>query len=506
MTPRHASAGPIPPSSAPRRDSAMHSLRPGRIGSAHRGRAYSFVLDARGEPIELGSGRFAKVFLGEEHWLESETDFRRPVAIKVLQKGVAPDDRWRFALEMQLLERVQGHPHIVGLFASGAGHDADFLPVSLRDTCGPEFVVLERLDMSLEERLKGSRNDGTKQDLLAHDMSTRLLRVLDYILPVASAIEYAHLVCNISHRDVKPANVLLRLPDSRLAGSTLQVRLADFNVAKLTDEAPASGITRVEASVPGSLFFQSPEQETNVIELLVNVHAGSPEVEYFEDLYSDVAKNDTFSLFNGADEVPILTTDRARGRLILARPWTQPSETNVRARVQKAVGRPADIYSLGAMLYYLISGAYGNPKTLYDAFHKFIDYDSDDDANTIDAYLRHEYGVIASLRGPKTQDGDVAPADQFFSYKQYLDGNGALIDPNVMLVIARCMIRNKPDSYCRAHDLETRGITSVVAALGDLYGLCGVPSRHVSNRTSAARPTSSTVFGRAWRALVGRSG
>jgi hypothetical protein len=50
-----------------------------RPAAAHvvRSRAYAFVLDARGVPIEIGSGRFAKAYLAEERWLESKTDFRR---------------------------------------------------------------------------------------------------------------------------------------------------------------------------------------------------------------------------------------------------------------------------------------------------------------------------------------------------------------------------------------------------------------------------------------------
>jgi serine/threonine protein kinase len=337
-------------------------------------------------------------------------------------------------------------------------------------------MILEKLDMSLEERLKGSRNRGAKEDLLQCDMRERLFRVLDYMIPIASAVEYSHLVRNICHRDIKPANVLVGLPDPNLRGSTLQVRLADFNVAKLSDEDVQFGMTRMKAAVPGTLFFQSPEQETNVLELLVNVQQGLPEVEYFEDFYIQIAKNDSFSLFNRDEQYPILYADRARKRLVLARPYREPTETNVRARIQKSVGRPADIYSLGATFYYLISGAYANPKTLYDAFHKFVEYERADENNTIEGYLRHEYSVINSLRAPKTQDGspEVAPADRFFSYKHYLDGNGELIDPNVMLIIAKCMIRNKPDSYCQACDVNTTGISDLVADLVQLYGLYGV--------------------------------
>ena len=445
-----AQSGSGPQSLALRADQAPQQNRSAAFHIT-RSRAYSFMLDARGQPIELGSGRFAKVYLGEERWLESKTDFRRDIVIKLLQKGVDSDDHMRFQMEQELLERVQGHPNIVELFASGEGEDPSFLPPSIRDKCDPEFMILERLEMSLEERLKGSRNKSAKEDLLQYDMRERLFRVLDYMIPMTSAVEYAHLVRNICHRDIKPANVLVGLPDTNLRGSTLQVRLADFNVAKLSDDDVNFGMTRMKAAVPGTLFFQSPEQETNILELLVNVQQGVPEVEYFEDFYIQIAKNDSFSLFNRNENYPILYADRARKRLVLARPYREPSETNVRARIQKSVGRPADVYSLGATFYYLISGAYANPKTLYDAFHKFIEYERADENNTIEAYLRHEYGVINSLRAPKAQDGgpEVAPADRFFSYKHYLDGNGELVDPNVMLIIAKCMIRNKPDSYCQ---------------------------------------------------------
>jgi serine/threonine protein kinase len=447
-----------------------------RASTAHvvRTRAYAFVLDGRSFPIEIGSGRFAKAYLGEERWLESKTDYRRPVVIKILQKGVSDEDRMRFQIEKELLERVQGHPNIVGLHCSGEADDPEFVPPVIRDKVENDFVILERLDMSLEERLKGARARNKREDLLSYDLRERLFRVLDYTIPVASAIEYAHLVKNVCHRDIKPANVLIGLPDTTLRGSTLEVRLADFNVAKLHDEDVNFQMTQLK-SVPGTLFFQSPEQETNVLELLVNVVQGSPEVEFFEDFYIQIAKNDTFSLFNRNDEYEVLYADRTKKRIVLDKPYREPSEVNVRAKIRKSVGRPADIYSLGATFYYLISGAYANPKTLYDAFHKFIEYENPDETNTIDGYLAHEYGIIDSLRAPKPAQGAaaVAPADRFFTYKHYLDGNGDLIEPHVMKIIAKCMIRNKPDSYCQAHDVETRGISTLVQDLIELYAVYG---------------------------------
>jgi serine/threonine protein kinase len=441
-----------------------------------RSRAYQFVFDHAGHPVELGSGRFAKAFLGEEHWMESKTAFRRNVAIKILQKGVSAEDALRFQMEKELIERVQGHPNIITLFASGESDNPDFVPAILRDKVENDFMILELCDLSLEERLKGSRNKGLRDDLLAYPMRERLFRVLEYMLPVSAAVEYTHLVRNICHRDIKPANVLLRLPDPRLQGATLDVRLADFNVGKLREEAQDLSLTRLQG-VPGTLFFQSPEQETNVIEILANVVQGSNEVEYFEDFYMYISPNDSFQIFNRNERYLVAGVDRAKKKVLLATPFREPSEPNIRAKIVKSVDRPADIYSLGAMFYYLVTGAYGNPKALYDAFHKFIEYEQADEQNTVEGYLDHEYRVIGALRAPKPAGEDkpeVAPADRFFTYKHYLDGNGGLIDREIMSIIAKAMIRNKPDSYCQAWDVTTTGISDFVADLVRLYGDYGV--------------------------------
>ena len=467
--PPHGSQPPPMPTGA------AQQQRPAAATHVVRSRAYSFVLDQNGQPIELGSGRFAKAFLGEERWLESKTAFRRAIAIKILQKGVSQEDALRFQLEKELLERVQGHPNIITLYASGESDNAAFIPPILRDKVENDFMILELADMSLEERLKGSRNRGQRDDLLSYGMRERLFRVLEYMLPVASAIEYTHLSRNIVHRDIKPANVLLKLPTPGLQGATLSVRVADFNVGKVHEDSIDISMTKL-GGVPGTLFFQSPEQETNAFELLVDVRQGSMEVDYFEDFFMYLSQNDTFQIFNRNECYPVAGADRVKRKLFLAVPFAEPSETNVRGKIIKSVDRPADIYSLGAMFYYLISGAYGNPKTLYDAFHKFIEYEKDDEQNTVEAYIGHEYDVINSLRAPK-KEGEkpvVAPADRFFSYKQYLDGNGDLVDLQIMRIIAKAMIRNKPDSYCQAWDINTTGISDFVADLVRLYSEYGV--------------------------------
>ncbi|MEO8703233.1 MAG: protein kinase [Kofleriaceae bacterium] len=467
-----------------------------------RERTWAFVVDETGQPIELGAGRFAKAYLGEERWMQSKTALKRPAAIKCLQRGVVGEDLIRFQAEKEILERVQGHPNIVELFGSGEagspGCSDAFLPPPVRDKLVNDFMVLELLDLSLEERLKGARHKRRRDDLLAVAMPERLFRVLDYVLPVASAIEFSHLVRNISHRDIKPANILLKLPDTNLRGSQMKVKLADFNVATGHHETG-------HQPVPGTMYFQSPEQETNTVEVLVNCTRGSAEVSFFEDFYMDIFRNDTFSLFNRAEHYTIINADRAHKKLLLDRPFGEPDEINVRGRIIKAVGRPADIYSLGALLYYLASGAYGNPKTLFDTFRRFVEFDRNDDSNTIAAYIDHEYGTIQNIRAPKLEGGapDMAYEDKFFSFKQYLDGNGELIDRAIMMIIAKAMIRNKPDSYCMSYDLETTGISAMVHDLLGLSVMYGVDpnARLARSSTHYQPPKKSGTMKRAFDKL-----
>ena len=456
-----------------------------------RSRIYAFVVDETGNPIELGSGRFAKAYLGEERWVESKTTLRRPVAIKCLQKNVTGEDQMRFQMEKEILERVQGHPNIVELLGSGEGDSAGFIPPSIREKVENDFMILELLDMSLEERLKGARQKRRRDDLLAVPLRERVFRVLEYLCPVANAVEFSHLVRDTCHRDIKPANILVKLPDPNLRGSQMKIKLADFNVGKVADADLDLSMTRFQA-VPGTLYFQSPEQETNAVELLVNCTQGSPEVEFFEDFYIDIYENDSFALFNRNEHYTIAAADRTRKKILLNRPFAEPSEINVRGRVQKSVGRPADIYSLGAVFYYLISGAYANPKNLFDAFRKFVEYERRDENNSIAAYIEHEYRTIQNLRAPKLEGqgaSELAPEDRFFTYKHFLDGNGELIDPQIMMIIGKAMIRNKPDSYCLSHDLRTTGISAMVHDLISLYVLYGIdPSARIAYQNEGYVP------------------
>jgi len=69
--------------------------------------------------------------------------------------------------------------------------------------------------------------------------------IMCYFIEIAQALEYVH-KCNILHRDVKPKNIFLTGPDE-------QVKLGDFGVARIFDEAQAAH-TQI-----GTPYYIAPE-------------------------------------------------------------------------------------------------------------------------------------------------------------------------------------------------------------------------------------------------------
>ena len=175
---------------------------------------------------ELGQGGMGSV------WLARRTDgrFEGHVAIKFLNAGLmARGGSERFAREGSILARL-AHPNIARLLDAGvAGGGAR------------PYLVLEYID--------GSPIDRYCEDK-ALDPPARVRLYLD----VLAAVTHAHNRL-ILHRDLKPSNILVTA-----AG---EVKLLDFGIAKLLDDAGATGAATEITQAAGrayTLQYAAPEQ------------------------------------------------------------------------------------------------------------------------------------------------------------------------------------------------------------------------------------------------------
>jgi len=189
-------------------------------------------LDFSGEALgpyalerELGQGGMGAV------WLASRADgrFEGQVAVKFLKSGLfGKGDSGRFEREGQILARLS-HPNIARLLDAGVhnGHQP--------------YLVLEYVD--------GLPIDRYCQ-INALDVESRIQLFLD----VLAAVAHAHSRL-ILHRDLKPSNILVTHDG--------QVKLLDFGIAKLLDDATHSGAATELTQRAGSAFtpqYAAPEQ------------------------------------------------------------------------------------------------------------------------------------------------------------------------------------------------------------------------------------------------------
>jgi len=182
----------------------------------------------------IGRGGMADVYVGRH------TTLNRPMAVKILHPHmtVNADLRRRFRDEAQAVAALR-HPNIVQVI--------DFDVIEDRP-----YIVMELLEgMPLNEYLRALHGMGHTLPL---DTVGHLLTYL------TSALDYAH-DRQIVHRDVKPANIILRAgetpirPKMPLAADVEPV-LTDFGVARIA----TSTTPTISGTILGTPAYMSPEQ------------------------------------------------------------------------------------------------------------------------------------------------------------------------------------------------------------------------------------------------------
>jgi serine/threonine-protein kinase len=170
---------------------------------------------------ELGRGGMGAVYLAEQPGLGRE------VAIKELVPSAAADPTAlkRFLQEAQVMARTS-HPNLVQV------HDLEQIGAA-------NYIVLEFV------RGKSLRDWLNRGEI-------PMPQVFAVMHGVLQALDYAHRHA-IVHRDMKPENVLLSDEGA--------VKVADFGIARLTDDSVAPGQTATKTGTTvGTPQYMSPEQ------------------------------------------------------------------------------------------------------------------------------------------------------------------------------------------------------------------------------------------------------
>ncbi len=176
----------------------------------------------------IGAGGMGEVYKARDTRLD------RTVAIKVLPEHVAsdPDLKQRFEREAKTISSLN-HPHICTLHDIGAQDGIDFLVI--------EYLEGDTLAQRLEKA------------------ALPLDQALKVAIEIADALDKAHWQ-GITHRDLKPGNIMLTKSGSKLL---------DFGLAKLKMPEQAGGLTALttqaapltqQGAILGTVQYMAPEQ------------------------------------------------------------------------------------------------------------------------------------------------------------------------------------------------------------------------------------------------------
>ncbi|MBO0723146.1 MAG: protein kinase, partial [Blastocatellia bacterium] len=177
----------------------------------------------------LGAGGMGEV------WLAEDARLGRKLALKVLPHEFTSDASRviRFEQEARAASALN-HPNIITIYEIGESGGIHFIAT--------EFIEGRTLRQSLS-------SDGMSPD-----------EALEIAIQIAGALQVAH-DAGITHRDVKPENVMLR-PDG-------YVKILDFGLAKLTEKSSeiidTEAATKIKTptdpgTVMGTVSYMSPEQ------------------------------------------------------------------------------------------------------------------------------------------------------------------------------------------------------------------------------------------------------
>ncbi len=182
--------------------------------------------------MPIGRGAMAMVYQGYQPTLD------RYVAIKVMDRAFTDDHTFleRFQREAATVARLR-HQNLVQMLDFGVHGDIT-------------YMVMEYIEgATLKNQLRQLHSSGQHYSLP---------EVQHVVADVAAALDYAH-AHGVIHRDVKPANILLRREDQLAeltGGPPFTAVLTDFGVARMLADVQLTGT----GATIGTPDYMSPEQ------------------------------------------------------------------------------------------------------------------------------------------------------------------------------------------------------------------------------------------------------
>jgi eukaryotic-like serine/threonine-protein kinase len=176
----------------------------------------------------LGEGGMGLVYRAVSQMLAG-----KEAAVKVLHHEMTrkPEALARFQAEVYAAGKIVD-PNIVQVFDAGTLAD------------GRRYMMMEYC------------SGGSLAAFLERQGPLPFEQIVTIIAPVCSALHAAHTQARITHRDIKPGNILLDVE----AGAPVRGKLADFGIAKLHDAYLEFGLRTGTKKVLGSPGYMAPEQ------------------------------------------------------------------------------------------------------------------------------------------------------------------------------------------------------------------------------------------------------
>jgi WD40 repeat protein/serine/threonine protein kinase len=260
-----------------------------------------------------------------------DAELQREVALKQIKPERADDNesRVRFVQEAEVTGRLE-HPGIVPVY--GLGTD---------DQGRPFYAMRFVRGMSFEEAIRRFHQADADPRRDAQERMRALRHLLDRFVAICHTVAYAH-SRGVLHRDLKPANVLL--------GPFNESLVVDWGLAKVFVRGPG------ESSAPKPDASLGPESGPKPA---VDAQPGSAEPRVAGESCpgADHPAVEGFGAENRSEaEAPIgltSSTETAAGTAFGTPAYMSPEQAEGRL---DQLGPTSDVYSLGAMLYTLLSG------------------------------------------------------------------------------------------------------------------------------------------------------